>query len=250
MLAEPRARRARYLRGLVLTCVASCWIGCGADDALYFTFDDRRVLCAAGLDDNHDPVNWPALQRRLENAHRNRWVLGLYMHSPGQSIRIQTLERLFSMIQQAGLRFVTYAELDPEDPPYGGVTVGFDDDSVDTWFASRELFDRYDAKVTFFLTLYAKYGPEHRSMIHALAADGHGIEAHGVEHRDVVEYAAEHGMDAMLRDEVLPSLDVLTGDGFTPRVFAYPGGAHSPEIDEAILAHVPYVRTTAGPCPN
>lgn len=250
MVTESRVRDPRYLRGLVLASVASCWTGCGAEDALYFTFDDRRVLCAASLDDYKKSLNWERLQQRLENARTNNWVLGLYTHSPGENIRVETLERVFQMIEQADLPFVTYADLDPEDTPYGGVTVGFDDASVETWFASRALFDKYNAKVTFFLTRYATYSPEQRAMIHTLAEEGHAIEAHGVQHRDVVKYAEEHGIDAMLRDEVLPSLEVLAADGFTPRTFAYPFGAHSAEIDEAILAHVPYVRTTAGPCPN
>lgn len=238
------------MRSLVLTCIASCWAGCGADDGLYFTFDDRRVLCAARLDDDDASLDWARLQRRIENARINDWVLGLYTHSPGKSVQIETLERVFSMIEQAGLRFVTYADLAPEDSPYAGVTVGFDDSFVEAWFASRELFDRYDAKVTFFLTRYAMYSPEQRAMIHTLAEDGHGIEAHGVLHLDLVEYAKEHGVEATLRDEVLPSFEVLAADGFTPQTFSYPFGARSPELDEAILAHVPYVRTTAGPCPN
>jgi peptidoglycan/xylan/chitin deacetylase (PgdA/CDA1 family) len=82
-----------------------------------------------------------------------------------------------------------------------------------------------------------------------LAAEGHDIQAHGVDHLSAPEYVATHGLEAYLRDEALPSVDALIADGFPASVFAYPRGERNDEIDRALLEHVDLVRTTAGPCP-
>ncbi len=98
------------------------------------------------------------------------------------------------------------------------------------------------------MTYYATFTAEGRQKLHELANDGHAIEAHGINHLDAVAYAAEHGAEAYVTDEVLPSLQVLRDDGFAPTSFAYPGGARSDETDAAIAPHVRYLRTTPGPC--
>ena len=72
-------------------------------------------------------------------------------------------------------------------------------------------------------------------------------------------YAEEYGLDRYVADEVVPSLDRLRVDGFAPRVFAYPFGARTGEIDRAVLAHVELVRSVtfafgdpivSDPCPE
>lgn len=234
------------LRAVVVCALVA--VGCNARDDLFFTFDDRQVLCGLSLDDYKSDVDWGGLEYEISVAVEASWVLNRYAHEPGATVRIDTLERAFSMFAHAGLRFVTYADLDPLDPPYAGVAFAFDDAAIDAWFETRPLFDRYGAKVTFFVTRYADFSPEQRAKLHALAADGHAIEAHGVHHLDAAVYAAEHGAAAYLDDEVLPSLQILRDDGFTPSSFAYPFGARTEETDRAIAPHVRYLRTTPGPC--
>jgi peptidoglycan/xylan/chitin deacetylase (PgdA/CDA1 family) len=89
---------------------------------------------------------------------------------------------------------------------------------------------------------------DQRAQLHALADDGHAIEAHSVSHVEAVPYAAELGAQAYLDDEVLPSFAALRADGFTPESYAYPYGSHTPELDALIEPHARFVRTTPGGC--
>lgn len=58
------------------------------------------------------------------------------------------------------------------------------------------------------------------------------------------------GTAAYLADEVAPSIDELVAAGY-PRaaIFAYPGGASTDEINDAVLQLVPRVRVGQGSCP-
>ncbi|MBA3451592.1 MAG: polysaccharide deacetylase family protein, partial [Deltaproteobacteria bacterium] len=217
---------------------AAC--GDNRSDDLYFTFDDRKVLCGFSIDEHLRPVDWNRLQERIDLAADEDWVLNVYAHTPGVTVSHATLDRAFTMFARAGLGFTTYRDLDPDDTPYPGVVFAFDDDAIDAWFDARELFVRHDAVLTFFVTYYASFSAEGRQRLHDLASDGHAIEAHGVNHLSAVSYATEHGAEAYVIDEVLPSLQILRDDGFDPTSFAYPGGARSEATDRAIEPHVRY----------
>ena len=55
----------------------------------------------------------------------------------------------------------------------------------------------------------------------------------------------EHGI-VYVDDEVQPSIDILRADGFTPTAFAYPHGAYSKELDEAIARRIAITRAISG----
>jgi peptidoglycan/xylan/chitin deacetylase (PgdA/CDA1 family) len=137
--------------------------------------------------------------------------------------------------------------------------LSFDDQAVDTWYAARPMFAAHGARVTFFITRYWIFSAQGRDELHQLAADGHDIEAHTIDHLRAPDYVADHGLRAWLDDEALPSIDVLTADGFDPPVaFAYPFGVRTGETDRAMLDHVSVLRSVsfsfsapvADPCPN
>lgn len=235
-------------RALLVACTLLTACGDNIRDDLYFTFDDRQVLCGFSIDEHIHPVDWDRLQERIDIAADQRWVLNVYAHTPGVTVSHETLDRAFAMFETAGLEFTTYRDLEPMDAPFTGVAFAFDDDAIDAWFGARDVFMRYGATLTFFVTYYATFTEEGRQRLHALADDGHAIEAHGVNHLSAVTYAADHGAEAYVTDEVLPSIQILRDDGFDPTSFAYPGGARSDETDAAIAPHVRYLRTTPGPC--
>jgi peptidoglycan/xylan/chitin deacetylase (PgdA/CDA1 family) len=84
-----------------------------------------------------------------------------------------------------------------------------------------------------------------------LAADGHDIESHTVNHLHADSYVAEHGLDAYLADEVAPSFDILRAAGYTPSSFAFPFGAADERTYRAVLElpGVERVRLSLGSCP-
>src|SRR5439155_3191160 len=116
----------------------------------------------------------------------------------------------------------------------------------------------YGAHVTFFVSRYIALEDYQHGQLHDLAADGHDIAAHTVLHLNAPLYVEDHGVAAYLDDEALPSIDVLRSDGFDVTSFAYPFGARTGELDDALLEHIPIVRSVAfayygtvqSPCPN
>ena len=111
--------------------------------------------------------------------------------------------------------------------------------------------------MTFFVSRYARLSPTQRDLLRLLASDGHDVQAHSVLHLRAPEYVEDHGLAAYLEDEVIPSIEVLRADGYEVTAFAYPFGARTTELDRAIRAHVPVLRSVAfswtapisSPCP-
>ena len=234
----------------VLIAVALC--ACGDNYALgfYFTYDSERyVLCPQKLDDDREPLKWDQIEKRIADAAELDWVYGLYAHRPGVSISNETLERALDLVDAAGLPYLRYQDLDPTAEPAPGVMISFDDDYIEEWASIRDILDRHGAKATFFVTRYAAFTESERAELHRFADEGHGVEAHGMVHLDATVYAAEHGIQAYLDDEVLPSIEILRNDGFDTQSFAYPFGAHDDALDEAIHPYVRYVRTIGSRCP-
>lgn len=136
---------------------------------------------------------------------------------------------------------VAAPERPPEEPPEprGGIALSFDDDFVDQWFAQRELFARYDARVTFFVTRFAQLEEGELERLRTLEADGHEIGCHGVSHLDARE---AESAERYVREEVEPALAAMAAQGFTPASFAYPWGGRSAELDWLLARRFPVVR--------
>jgi hypothetical protein len=234
----------------VRTCLLVLGLAACTDppsDALFFTYDDRRLLCAFPIDDYLVPMDWDHLQARIDDAVENDWVVNVYAHSPGVTIREATLERAFSMFDAAGLDYLTYPDLDAGDEARPAVAFGFDDDSLDEWSTIRPLLDRHDARVTFFISGFDAFTEDHRAQLATLAADGHAIESHTLHHLEAAAYPA--GPQAYYDEEVAPQIALLRAAGYTPESFAYPYGSRTEATDAAIAPHVRFLRTTPGSCP-
>ena len=201
-----------------------------------------RVQCSKGLDRDHD---WKhdALAASLERARDKEVVLHTFGHAPKLDLGEYAAD--FDWAAANGVPMVTFRELAAgRTGPGWAFTV--DDDEVDTWYSWRDQLRAHHVKVTFFVTRYDRLTARQKQELHELAADGHDIEAHGKAHEDAVAYVAAHGLAAYLRDEVRPSKDVLVADGYAPVAFAYPYGAHTAAIDDALVQEFALVRTTGG----
>ena len=217
-----------------------------ARDLPYYQWEGDGTVGAMELD--HLPPDHPGMLDQVDAAAA--WVPMFYTHVPGQDVGVDTLEALFSRAHDDGLAFLTYADL-ATGPRRRGISLSFDDTEVDQWFTLRDLFAKYNAHATFFVTRYFQFTDAQKAELHQLHADGHSIEAHGVNHAYAVDYVAQHGLADFIATEVVPSIEILRADGFTPVAYAHPGGSHSPEIDAAILEHIDIVRSISGapkPC--
>lgn len=225
--------------------------GCGADriaetDEVYYSWEGRRVLCGVSIDNRLD-VALDDFREGMERAREREEVLVFYGHKIGTGKSAVTPERLESILQlaqDAELPFLTFPELHGEPPAdRAGVVVTFDDAYIDSWYSHRDLFAAYDARATFFTTRFAGYSEEDYENLHELLALGHAVENHGTNHQNAPDYARELGIQAYVEDEVVSTLDAMRSEGFSPTTFAYPYGARTGELDEAILEHVELVRS-------
>src|SRR5262249_34190693 len=128
---------------------------------------------------------------------------------------------------------------------------GFDDWFIDDWYAQRDLFRRYHATVTFFVTFYPSFTDQGKAKLRALADDGHDIEYHTTQHLAAPDVVADKGMNVYLRDEIDRGLDLMGADGYDPVVLAYPRGLRTADLDAVLLAQrFRAVRATTLHCPH
>jgi peptidoglycan/xylan/chitin deacetylase (PgdA/CDA1 family) len=110
-------------------------------------------------------------------------------------------------------------------PREGGVSISFDDRSVSDWFKLKDLFLKYEAKVTFFVTQFDSLDSTEIKMLRELESDGHEIGSHGAMHVMSEKYIKEHSYSDYLADEIERSVSEMERSGFYPQSFAYPYGA-------------------------
>ncbi|HZK18319.1 MAG TPA: polysaccharide deacetylase family protein [Clostridia bacterium] len=126
-----------------------------------------------------------------------------------------------------------------------GVLLTFDDHGIAGWYDTRDLFNKYDVKATFFVDKIYKLDREKLNMLKALRDDGHEIACHGFNHLDAKEFTHFNSLDDYINYEVMPSIKLMTDKGFPPTSFAYPFGTRTNDIDRAMLEKFLILRGTA-----
>jgi peptidoglycan/xylan/chitin deacetylase (PgdA/CDA1 family) len=231
---------------LALVSATSCT---GVDDRLLYGYDDRRVVCSRAFDDYQAPLKWDRVEDQLAAAEAGGAAALFHAHDPGLSVSLDSIERLLSMADLHGLEYVTYDEL-RAGPPRPSIAIAFDDHTVEDWIAHRDILQRHGARVTYFITYIDRMTDEEHELLHELANDGNGIEAHTLNHLHARDYVASHGVDAYIADEVIPSITGLQAIGFEPHSFAYPYGEDVPEVTARLLDEdFDRVRVGQGSCP-
>lgn len=240
----------------MLAILAACRADASDLDGIFYDGDGRLVHCAVNLDSSAGGT-YGSVDRALDRAAERGEVVELYAHRPGTTVPYEMLEHVLAGAVARGLPYVRYADFAAGGGLGPGLALSFDDAGITEWMSARPLFQQYGARVTFFVTRYDRFTEEGRGHLRELAADGHEIAAHGVAHLRAPVYVEDHGVAAYLADEALPSIDVLRAEGYEVTSFAYPYGARTEEIDRALAAHVPVLRSVAfpvhgpvGPCPR
>jgi hypothetical protein len=234
---------------LALVAVALVAGGCHDDSWLQYEWDDRRVLCSTNVDDMTQEPMWDAITDAIRYAGEHDSVAVLHAHIPGKTISLDALDRLFDLVDEYSLDYVTFSDFVTDPHPRAGLSLSLDDSAIDVWAAHRDYFAARGARVTFFVTRYYNWTPEQHDLLADLAAAGHDVQAHSVNHLNAPGYVEEHGLAAYIDHEMLPSLHILEDAGFAVNAYAYPGGATTDQIDEALLRHVPFLRLGVGSCP-
>lgn len=126
-----------------------------------------------------------------------------------------------------------------------GIVLTFDDKSILEWHESRSLFNKYDAKATFFVNGVEDIEQNHFSLLKELEKDGHEIGSHGLNHLNSINYVENNSINDYIEKEIVPSIEKLTEEGFKVTSFAYPFGARLEEIDEALFDKFNIIRGTS-----
>jgi peptidoglycan/xylan/chitin deacetylase (PgdA/CDA1 family) len=240
----------------VLAILAACRADAGDLDGIFYDGDGRLVHCAVNLDASAGNT-FESIDHALDRAAARGEVVELYAHRPGTTVSYEMLEHVLTGALARDLPYVRYADFAAGGGLGPGLALSFDDAAIAAWTTARPLLQQYGARATFFVTRYHLFTDEGRAQLRDLAADGHEIGAHGVAHLRAPVYVEEYGLGAYLADEALPSIDILRDDGYEVTAFAYPYGARTGELDRALAAHVPVLRSVAfpvhgpiGPCPD
>ncbi len=234
---------------LVLALLAA---GCHDADRLMYSWDDRQVLCSESVDNLSGGVDRNFVEQSFLHAQRHDQVALFHAHVPGVTITREMVSWLLTTAQRYDLDFVGYDELEQDHPPRAGFALAFDDQAVEAWSSVRDVFAEHGARVTFFVTRVHSYTDEMKAGLVQLAADGHDIEPHSVDHLHSRDYVDAHGLDAYIADEVQPSIDVLRAAGYAPTTFAFPFGEASETTWNRVLSleGVRHVRLSPGDCPH
>ncbi|MCL4229051.1 MAG: polysaccharide deacetylase family protein [Myxococcales bacterium] len=224
---------------------------------VYYRGPGERVLCAVGID--HGRADDAGIAAGLDRARDDGLVVQLYAHVPGRTVAVERLEAVLAGARARGLDWFTYDDLADGVAAAPGIALSFDDAAIDEWWSLVPLLDAHGARVTFFIAYYETFSAEQRQRLRDLAARGHAVAAHSVRHLRAPDYAERHGLAAYVADEVRPGVDALRADGHAPRVFAYPYGARTSELDRYLLEDFALVRSISfsrdplvvvDPCPE
>ena len=133
-------------------------------------------------------------------------------------------------------------------PRHGVIGLSFDDSIVGEWSTALPLFEKYDARTTFFMV-----GTNHLGFMKKALAAGHEIGSHGFRHRTVPPVVEAHGEEWFWDAEMAPQLKVLGDAGIPVRSYAYPNCRRNAQTDAMFFRHgIARVRGSdaAYPSPN
>lgn len=213
-------------------------------DNVFYNGDQRKVHCAVNLDDVGS-LTLESIDTGLDRARDRGEIIELYAHRPGVTVPMATLEHTLAGAQARGLRYVLYSEFARGGGTGPGLALSFDDSSVQQWADAMPLFRQYGAKVTFFVTRWAKLSDERKAQLASFVAEGHELQAHGANHLRAPTFVEDNGLQTYMDDEAVPSIEAMRAEGYPVEAFAYPFGARTHEIDEALLAHVSILRSVS-----
>ena len=127
----------------------------------------------------------------------------------------------------------------------GGIVITFDDAYIDEWYSIRDLLNTYKAKATFFVSHFDYLNEDQIKKLMILRNDGHEISLHGLRHLNAVNFVRDNSVGKYLEVEIYPAINVMKKRGICPLSFAYPFGAHTSRIDNALLISFKHLRATA-----
>jgi peptidoglycan/xylan/chitin deacetylase (PgdA/CDA1 family) len=120
----------------------------------------------------------------------------------------------------------------PAKSGHSGIVLGFDDYYPDNWAHSFDLFDKYNAKVSFFVNA-GSVSP----FMHQAQNRGHEIGYHTIDHLRLPELSREQFLE-----QTVSRMKIFREEGIDLTTFAYPFGAYKPWMHDELLKYYKAVR--------
>lgn len=143
-----------------------------------------------------------------------------------KGIKIQKLNEVFTVVVAVCMLvdFQSYrAQYNRSLSP--GLCISFDDRSIEEWNELRPLLNKYQAKVTLFVTQFDSLTVNDIEYLHDFERDGHEIGSHGARHLLAEHFLASHTLAEYLDTEIHPSIERMRQHKFNVTSFAYPYGS-------------------------
>ena len=112
-----------------------------------------------------------------------------------------------------------------------GLLLSFDDDYLVSWERNFPLFDKYNAKVTFFII------GKPSSFCGRAIRKGHDVGYHSLSHNDLRKLSREK-----FNSETVGGAKAFRAAGYPVTSFAYPYGLHQPWMNEVLLGSFGTIR--------
>lgn len=128
-------------------------------------------------------------------------------------------------------RFTTHGT---EKVSFPHVHLCFDDHAIGSCYNMRGYMLAHRVKAVFYVDSFDQLDDDEVDMLRLLRADGHVIGCHGLNHVDALDYSKKHGIEKYIDDEILPAMEAMAAQGFSPTHFAFPNS----RFDEQLYAEV------------
>ncbi|WP_155206459.1 polysaccharide deacetylase family protein [Xanthovirga aplysinae] len=126
-----------------------------------------------------------------------------------------------------------------------GICLSFDDRSVQEWFELRTLFQKYNARATFFITQFDSLNESDINKLRQLKQEGNEIGFHGALHVVSEYYIKENSYHTYLENEIFAGMEAMSKAGLPPSSFAYPYGSKYWFTDFLLLRYFKVLRTVS-----
>ena len=125
---------------------------------------------------------------------------------------------------------------------YPHVHLCFDDHAIHAWYSLRGFLLKHKAKAVFYVDSFDMLDDDELGMLTSLRADGHVIGCHGLNHVDAIQWAKRYGINAYIDQEVIPAMEAMAANGFSPTHFAFPHSSFDEHLYAAVEKLFCYVR--------
>ena len=129
-----------------------------------------------------------------------------------------------------------------------GVSIGFDDNYVDNWIEYLPMLDSAGVRATFYISRFNRLTDAQKAKLHVIENHGHEIAFHSTNHHNMMDYVYKHKhtIEEWIKYEIEDGLKLMNYDGFYPKTYAYPAGAHNGIADKILQRYFKSVRALNG----